>query len=140
MTLAEFQPHVEQALIALEWETARARWRQGLLDERAAIEKHLSLAGQYGIEAAPLEARLAQIDHELAGDVPADHVSQFPLRSVPMDLVATAVARRILRLPAEFPILSIRTLPSDDDIRHALEGIAMRWRTPNGQMPVEQTA
>jgi hypothetical protein len=63
----------------------------------------------YGVEREPLEARLAQIDRELAGDVTADRVPQHPIRSVPMDLITAAVVRRILKLPQEFPVLSIKS-------------------------------
>lgn len=135
MTLAELQPHVEQALVAIEWETARSRWRRGLLDECLAIQQSIPLAGQFGIERAPLEARLGQIETDLAGDVTADQVPQHPLRSVPMDLIAAAVARRILKLPPEFPILSLRDRPSDAAIGEALMAIAMRWQTTAGELP-----
>jgi hypothetical protein len=103
MTLAEFQPYVEQAVTACEWAIARARWRQGLLDEREALGKAYLLAGQYGIEPEPIEARLQQIYTELEGDVTADCVPQHPLRSIPMDLITAAVVRRCLRLPQNFP-------------------------------------
>jgi len=134
MTLAEFQPHVEQALVALEWEIARKRWRQGLIDQQDAIMKAVPLAGTYGIELEPLKMRLMQIKLELdACDVTADQVSRSPLRSVPMDMIAAAVIRRILHLPAEFPIISIKTLPSEADIAQALQSIAMKWSSANGQ-------
>ncbi len=137
MTLAEFQPYVEAALSAHEWATARARWRAGLLDERIAIETALPLAGSYGIEEEPLQARLAQIERDLAGDVTADQVPQHPLRSVPMDLIAVAVIRRILRVPSTIPVLSIKTLPTQDELRDALASIAGRWQHPNGAQPDE---
>lgn len=137
MTLAEFQPHVENALVAIEWTIARSRWRTGLLGEREALLKALPLAGSYGVEREPLEARLAQIEVELTGDVTADQVPQLPLRSIPMDMIAAAVVRRILRLPREFPILSISKLPSREVLLDTLEAIAMRWQTTNGEIPVE---
>lgn len=136
MTLAEFEPYVERAVTALEWTTARARWRQGLLVEREAIDKAIPLAGSYGVEREPLEARLRQIDQDLTGDVTADQVPLLPLRSVPMDLITTAVVRRLLRLPPEFPVLSIKTLPSDDQIAEAVAAIASRWHTPNRSIAV----
>lgn len=139
MTIAEFQPHVERALTALEWATARARWRRGLLEQREAIAKALQLAGNYGIEREPLEARLAQIDHELTQDVTADQVPVSPLRSVPLDLITAAVVRRVLRLPPEFPILSLKTVPSDEQMIEAVSAIASRWQTPNGQSSDEPT-
>lgn len=139
MTLAEFQPYVEQALVSLEWAVARTRWRHGLLDERDAITRALPLAGSYGVEREPLEARWAQINTELQQDVTADRVSQSPLRSVPMDMIAAAVVRRILRVPPEFPVLSIRELPKQADIDDAVRAIAMRWQTPNGQSATEDT-
>lgn len=133
MTLAEFQPYVEQAIISLEWETARARWRQELLGQREALGNALLLAGQYGVERQPIEDRLQQIYQELDGDVTADMVPVHPIRSVPMDLITAAVIRRILRLPPEFPILSIKAVPSATDILEAVRAIASRWQTPNGQ-------
>lgn len=139
MTLAEFQPYVERAVTALEWETARARWKQGLLDEREAIEHTIPLVGLYGIEREPLEARLAQIEQELAGDVTADRVPVLPLRSVPMDLIAAAVVRRILRIPVAIPVLSIKALPSECDIDDAVRAIAQRWQHPMGEVAAEQT-
>lgn len=137
MTLAEFQPYVETALAALEWETARARWRQGLIEESEAITKALPLAGSYGVEAAPLEARLAQITQELTGDVTADRVPQHPVRSVPMDLITEAVVRRLVRVPASFPVLSIKTAPALDDVRRAIADVAQRWQHPNGAIAEE---
>jgi len=137
VTLADLQPYVDRAVTALEWNLARARRRQGLTDEIAAIQKALPLAGSYGVEREPLEARLAQIAHELDADVTEDQVSPSPLRSVPMDLVTAAVVRRILRLPAAFPILSVKTLPAVTDIEDAVRTIAMRWRTPHGELTVE---
>lgn len=138
MTLAEFQPYVEQAIINLEWETARSRWRAGLLVEREALGKALELTALLGMDRQPIEDRLQQIYSELEGDVTADRVPVHPIRSVPMDLIAVAVIRRILLLPQEFPILSIRTLPSERDVYEAVIAIANRWQTPNGQIPVEE--
>lgn len=132
MTLADFQPHVERAVTALEWATARARWRAGLLDERVAIVQATALAGQYGVEREPLDARLAQIDQELTQDVTADRVPVHPIRSVPMDLITAEVVRRLFGLPQPFPILSIKTLPSQPQIAEAVAAIASRWQTPNG--------
>ncbi len=135
MTLAEFQPHVEQAVTALEWATARARWRQALVEEREAIEKALPLAGQYGVEAEPLEARLGQIAVEFTLDVTADQVPQHPIRSVPMDLITAAVIRNLLRLPAAFPVLSLKALPNEAVLRDAVAAIAQRWYSPLGAVP-----
>jgi hypothetical protein len=138
MTLAEFQPHVEQGIINIEWETARARWRAGLLVEREALGKALLLAGQYGVDRQPIEDRLQQIYVELEGDVTADRISVHPIRSVPMDLIAAAVVRRIYKIPNDFPILSVKELPSHEAIADALRAIAMRWSTPNGQAQVDE--
>jgi hypothetical protein len=77
-------------------------------------------------------ARLAQLDLELKREVNAGEVPALPLRSVPMDLITTAVIRRCLRLPAEFPVLSIKTLPTPEAIADAVAAIAMKWQTPNG--------
>lgn len=139
MTLAELQPYVEDALSAVEWNAARLRWASALDDEEAAIRKAVPLAGQYGVELEPLEARLEQIAIERQGDVTADRVPQSPLRSVPMDLVTTAVVRRLLRLPAEFPVLSIKSLPEPQDLAEAVAAIAARWQTPNGQLTYQDT-
>jgi hypothetical protein len=136
MTLAELEPSVEAAIVSLEWELARARWRQGLQDERDAIEKAIPLAGTYGIEEEPLRDRLEQIAAESQGDVTADRVSVIPLRSVPMDLITAAVVRRILRIPAEIPVLSIKAMPSPTQIADAVEAIAARWSMPLG--PVQE--
>lgn len=138
MTIADFQPHIEAAIVALEWAQARAAWLRGLFGEQEALEKALTLAGQYGVEEAPLQARLDQIVVEFQGDVTPDRVSQHPMRSVPMDLIATAVIRRILRLPDGFPVLSIKVLPSDEQIADAVEAIAQRWSSPLGPVRDEQ--
>ncbi len=135
MTLAELQPIVDAALTSLEWETARARWRDGLRDEAEALTKALPLAGSYGVEAAPLEARLSQIALEAGGDVTADRVPLHPLRSVPMDMITSAVVRRILRVPAAFPIVSIKAEPDAAVIQQALASVARHWQTPNGSVP-----
>jgi hypothetical protein len=132
MTLADFQPYVEDALIALEWATARARWRQALHDEEEAIRKALLLAGQYGVEPEPLEDRLRLIALAQDEDVTADCVPQHPVRSIPIDMITAAVIRRILKLPPEFPVLSIKVLPAPEAIADALQAIAMRWSSPNG--------
>ncbi len=134
MTLAELQPIVDAALTALEWDTARARWREGLREEAEAIAKALPLAGSYGVEAEPLEARLKQIALEAEGDVTADRVPLHPLRSVPMDMITSAVVRRILRVPSAFPIVSIKAAPDAADIQQALTGISRHWQTPNGSV------
>lgn len=140
MTLDELQPAVEATLTALEWATARARWRARLTEERAAIRRALETAEDVGVDPGPLASRLVHIDVELAGDVTADQVSVSPLRSVPMDLITAAVARRILRLPPDFPILSLKLAPTADQIREALSAIYVRWQTPNGQTPAEEYA
>jgi hypothetical protein len=153
MTLAEFQPYVEQAVTAYEWVSARARWHQGLLNEREALEKALTTLSERaanqrlleplmeGVQFSdpvdeddlePYRARLQQIADELKGDVTPDRVPQLPLRSIPMDLITAAVIRRCLRLPAEFPVLSIKTLPTPEAIADAVAAIAMKWQTPNG--------
>ncbi len=137
MTLAEFQPHVEQAVTALEWTTARARWRQALMAEREAIEKALPLAGQYGVEREPLESRLGLIAIELNLDVTADQVPQHPIRSVPMDLITAAVIRNLLRLPAAFPVLSIKAVPDEAVLLDAVSAIALRWYSPFGAVTEE---
>src|SRR4051812_45338624 len=124
MTLAEFQTHVERAVTAHEWATARVRWRQGLLNELEALQKAVALLAErveyqdsleplpdgvqfrdqvYRSDLEPYYARLRQIAEELERDVTPDCVPLHPLRSVPMDMIAAAVVRRILRLPAEFP-------------------------------------
>lgn len=133
MTLAEFQPHVERAVTAIEWSIARSRRSRALSEERDAIEKALPLAAQYGIEREPLEARLDQIAQEMRMDVTADYVTVLPLRSVPMDMIAVAVARRVLKLPPEFPILSVKMLPNQEAIESAVMDLALRWQTPNAQ-------
>lgn len=132
MTLSEFQPYVEAAIGAVEWNAARLRRAAALRAERAAIRNALKLAGQYGVEAEPLEARLAQIELERDQDVTADMVPQHPIRSVPMDMIAAAVVRRLLGLPAEFPVLSIKALPDQQSIAQAVTEIAQRWSSPNG--------
>ena len=139
MTLAEFQPFVERALTALEWSLARARWRQGLLDQREALGKALLLAGQYGVERQPIDDRLQQISHELDSDVTADCVPKHPVRSVPMDLITAAVVRRIFRIPSDFPILSLNKLPDEQDVSDAVRAIAQRWSTPTRQAPVDES-
>jgi hypothetical protein len=58
-------------------------------------------------------------------------VPQHPVRSVPIDMITEAVVRRLLHIPAAFPVLSIRAVPSPDDIREAVAAIAARWSTPN---------
>lgn len=98
MTLAELQPHVEAAVVAVEWATARSR---------------------YG------------------DDVTADRVPQSPLRSVPMDLITEAVARRALKLPPDVPILRIKAQPDQDVIFDVVMALASRWKTANGQTAVE---
>ena len=55
MTLAELQPFVERALVAVEWDTAQSRRAHALTEEREAIARALPLAGRYGVERAPLE-------------------------------------------------------------------------------------
>lgn len=135
MTLLELQPHVEAALVALEWDLARARWRQGLINERSAISRALKLAGQYGIEEGPLLERLAQIDEERKGDVTADRVSVHPLRSVPMDVIAAAVVRRVIGIPPDIPVMSVKVPPSPDLIADAIAAIAQKWQHVNGPAP-----
>jgi hypothetical protein len=137
MTLAEFQPHVEKAVAAMEWNTARSRRLRSLAAEQDALWKALENAGQYGVEEAPLKARLDQIPFEMARDIDAGEVPVSPLRSVPMDMIAEAAVRRLLNLPSAFPILSIKVLPSPEMIEEAVTAIASRWKTPNGQIPVE---
>jgi hypothetical protein len=136
VTIVEFQSRVDAAITVYEWEVARVRWRQGLLEERAAIEKALPLAGTFGIEAEPLEARLGQIAVELTGDVTADRVPQHPVRSVPLDMIATAVIRRILRVPADYPFLTlsgIKTVPTDTEVAEAVADVAKNWSNPKRQ-------
>lgn len=139
MTLAELQPQVEAAIEAFEWEIASVRWRRGLIEEREAIEKAIPLAGQFGVEEAPLRARLGQIVAEMRTNVTADRVSLHPLRSVPMDLITAAVVRRILRLPADFPILSVKAPPTRKQLHDAVREIANRWQTPMGSIADEIT-
>jgi hypothetical protein len=133
MTLAEFQPHVERAVAAVERSHACSRRLRALQEERAAIEKSLRLAGLYGIEAAPLERRLAAIRQEMTQDITDDQVSVLPLRSVPMDMIAEAVVRRILKVPLDITILGLNVMPSPAAIEEAVQAIASRWKTPNGQ-------
>jgi len=139
LTLAEFQPYVEQAIVALEWNLARARRVQRLTDERESIARALPLAEMVGLERAPMEARLDQIEVELTQDVTPDWVSVHPLRSVPMDMIATAVVRRLLRVPPEFPILSIKALPPQDAVDEVVMALALKWQTPNGPSSEEPT-
>lgn len=137
MTLAELQPYVERAVTALEWSIARARWRRGLDEQFEAITNALPLAGSYGVEREPLEARLRQIGIERTQDVTADQVSEHPVRSVPMDVITVAVVRRILRIPVEFPVLSIKALPHLNEIADAVTALAARWSSPHGARPVD---
>jgi hypothetical protein len=139
MTLAEFQPHVERAVTAVEWALGRAHWRVALEEEYRAVVHAYAHADEWGLDPVPLHARIDQISIELGGDVTADRVPQLPLRSVPMDLIAEAVARRILKVPAEFPILGIKALPTDADIEAAVMSIAQRWQSPNSQSGGETT-
>jgi hypothetical protein len=60
-----------------------------------------------------------------------------PIRSVPIDLITAAVVRALLRLPAEFPVLSLKTAPTDDELQDALIGIAARWQHPMGSLPAD---
>lgn len=137
MTLAEFQPQVEAAIVAHEWATARARWRAGLEVEAIAINRALKMVGA-DLDPEPLRARLVAIERELTQDVTADCVPVHPVRSVPIDIIATAVIRRILRIPASIPVLGIKTIPPDEDVRQAVADIAARWQTPNGSQPDER--
>jgi hypothetical protein len=137
--LAVFQSQVDAALTAYEWATARARWRAELESQQQSLQAALLMAGMYGIEREPLEARLLQIADELQGDVTADQVSVHPLRSVPMDLITDAVVRRLLRIPAGIPVLSVKVAPNPQDVLDAIAVIAQRWSTPNGAQPEEQT-
>lgn len=160
MTLSEFQPYVEAAVTTYEWASARARWHHGLLNEREAIKKALALLSERaanqrlleplpeGVQFSdvvddadlePYHARLKQIAEELERDVTPDRVPQLPLRSIPMDLITAAVVRRCLRLPAEFPVLSIKALPTPEAIADAVAAIAMKWQTPNGASAEEPT-
>jgi hypothetical protein len=137
MTLAEFQPHVEKAVTALEWTIARARRTLALAEEAEAIMKALPLAGSYGVERAPLEGRLEQIACEIGQGVTADMVSQHPVRSIPMDVITAAVVRRTLHIPADFPVLSVKTIPSPEAIADAVMAIAARWHSPQGPIAVD---
>jgi hypothetical protein len=71
-------------------------------------QKALPLAGQYGVEREPLEARLAQIETELAGDVSADRVpASRAQRADGSDHRGGRAADS--QAAAEFPILSIKS-------------------------------
>ena len=134
MTLAEFQPHVEAAVTAYEWATARERWRAGLKDEAMAIQQAIASQLERALEdddfefdREPYDARLNQILTELQSDVTPDRVVTLPLREVPMDMITAAVIRRILRLPPEFPVLSIKTVPNELLIYETIADIAQKW-------------
>lgn len=152
MTLADFQPYVERAVTAHEWATARVRWRQGLLNECEALHKAVAVLAErvayqdsldplpdgvrfsdpvYKDDLEPYRERLRQIGEELERDVTPDCVPLHPIRSIPMDLITAAVVRRLLRLPAEFPVLSIKALPAEQDIADAVQAIASKWQHPN---------
>ena len=132
MTIPECQVVVEAALVALEHECAAAARLRRLTDERKAIARALPLAGLYGIERAPLVARLDQLAVELTEDVSPGEIPQHPIRSVPMDLITLAVIRRVLQIPHDFPILGIKAEPSQAHVADALAHIAARWQTTAG--------
>lgn len=66
-------------------------------------------------------------------DVTADMVPLSPLRSIPIDMIATAVVRRLLKVQSDFPILSIKVIPKQQDVVEAVAALASRWQTPQGQ-------
>lgn len=155
MTLAEFQPYVEKAIAVVAKSTAKARILAGLEDERESIQDSIRWLEEHQVcshcgerdcvhienlvfQREPMEERLKQLAIDIENvrhleDVPDDLVPELPLLSVPMDLITAAVARRVLRLPSEFPILRLKALPPAHEIEHAVGALAQRWRTANGQ-------
>ena len=134
MTLAEFQPHVEAAVTEYEWERARIRWKIALMEEAAALYEAIASQTQrtaedtsFSFDREPYDARLEQILVELRGDVTPDRVSPLTLREVPMDMITAAVIRIILRLPPEFPVLSIKVVPPESVILETVADIAQKW-------------
>jgi len=151
MTLAEFQQYVETAVAMVERSTAGARHRASVLDARATILRAIEWidaqqsephrregdldeddVADLAVERGEYELRLAQLDAELHRELNAGEVPELPLRSIPMDMIAESVARRLLKVPAEFPILSIKALPKSEDIDEAVLALAQKWRTANG--------
>lgn len=150
MTLAEFQPHVERALLVVERSTAAARRLMALEDERDSIlaaiqwvketeicthcgEQHCTHIENIREQLEPMRERLTQIAHEITLDVTEDMVSELPLRSVPIDLITAEVARRLVRMPPEFPVLRLKSLPDDETIEAEVLRLSRRWRTSKGQ-------
>ena len=135
MTLADFQPHVEAALAAIERETSDARRKQRIADGIESIKKTIAWDLEHGVlDQADLQKRLAQEMAEWAREIGDDEINPHPVRSVPMDLIAAAVIRRIYRVPDAFPIIGVKVLPPADEIKRAVAAIAARWVTPNGAM------
>lgn len=64
--------------------------------------------------------------------VTADMVPVLPIRSIPLDLITEAVARRLYRIPAGFSIIQIHGEPDPQVVAQVVAELAARWTSPNG--------